>query len=693
VRASEFISIMSDGPAPVRDSPAIVPKPHASSIKDLLKPGVLAAAALAVSRNRQRTCLRRLIQQLSQQRKRLILAPAPPQNEPLLPALASVSSPSCRQQVPATNAAAPQLALTTAMPSTAADLLSARRSIKEARARPDADEWRQVHDAELRRHDTELLTWTYEDPLPADKPLPFTIGYKARTNMFGGLERRKARCAIRGDRMRSGVDFDEMRTASHMPSQGGRRFLLAVAAAEGSAVQSWDVPGAYMRAPADPRYRVTRQQPPNFDGTLAAPGKVCVIRRALPGAPDANALWEHFRDYWLQNWGWTQVLSEPSMFIQEVGPGLYARTEADNDDFLITAPTEAYIDRLARPLEAAWQITKQKLSRWTPIMSKERPTAVATDTLTDDPSSMQRVGLRIERMPDGGLKLSNPKLIVALLSRHGMADCNPTILPHVASATLHSTQDGEPLVDPSAYRVVVGSLRFLADTTHPLIAHPVGVLGRHLVRLALRYMVATKNGMRYLRGNVNTGIVFPRSDVVRIEGHTDSDYANCTDTRFSGVLVTVNGSPVHWSSSHQTTVTHSSTEAENIAADSGARVLVWLAQLADDLRVPLVKRSTTLTIDDKPVATYHNGVVITDERRDLALRVDKKGAIDMAHAHGPTKRTKNLNVRHHYLQQCVARKILFMKQCTTDEQLADCLTKPLGRVKFLQAFQLLQHRD
>jgi hypothetical protein len=233
--------------------------------------------------------------------------------------------------------------------------------------------------------------------------------------------------------MRPGVDFDEW-TASHMPSQSGRRFLQAVAAIEGAAVQSWDIPGAYMRTLADPRYRVTMQQQPNIDGTLAAPGKVCVMRRAMPGVPDANALWERFRDYWLKNWGWTQVLSEPSMFIQEVGPGLCARMEADNDDFLITAPTEDHTDRLARPLEDARQITKQKLSRRTPSQSKERPTTNAADTTTGDPSSLQHVGLRIERMPDGGLNLTNPRLVETLLARHGMADCNPTILPHVASA-------------------------------------------------------------------------------------------------------------------------------------------------------------------------------------------------------------------------------------------------------------------
>jgi hypothetical protein len=208
-------------------------------------------------------------------------------------------------------------------------------------------------------------------------------------------------------------------------------------------------------------------------------------------------------------------------------------------------------------------------------------------------------------------------------------------------------------------------------------------------------MVVTKHVMRCLRGNANTGIVFPRSDGIRIEGHTDSDYVNCTDTRasMSGVLATVNGSPVHWSSSRQKTVTHSSTEAEYIATDAGARVLVWLAQLADDLLVPLVKCSTTLTTDDKPAAAYHIGVVIIDERPDVALHADNKGAIDMAHAHGPTKRSKHLDVRHHYLQQCVARKVLRMRQRTAGAQLADCLTKPRGRVRFLQAFHLLQHRD
>jgi hypothetical protein len=93
-------------------------------------------------------------------------------------------------------------------------------------------------------------------------------------------------------------------------------------------------------------------------------------------------------------------------------------------------------------------------------LSKERSKIKAADTTTGDPSSLQHVGLRNKRMPDGGLNLTNPKLVEPLLAGHGMADSNPTILPHFASATLQSSKDGEPLVDPSAYPAVVDFVAF-----------------------------------------------------------------------------------------------------------------------------------------------------------------------------------------------------------------------------------------
>ena len=92
--------------------------------------------------------------------------------------------------------------------------------------------------------------------------------------------------------MKPGTQFDETRTASHMPSQAARRLLLAAAVSDGHVIQSYDIPGAFMRSPNDPNIRVTMTQPARSDGTFKAPGKICVMRRAMQGDPAANQQWD-----------------------------------------------------------------------------------------------------------------------------------------------------------------------------------------------------------------------------------------------------------------------------------------------------------------------------------------------------------------------------------------------------------------
>lgn len=128
-------------------------------------------------------------------------------------------------------------------------------------ASSDAGEWAKACNAEVARHTDDLNTWTLEEQLAEGRPLPYVMTFRSKTNQYGGLKKHKVRCDIRGDRIRSGLDFDGTITASHMPSQSGRRMLLAAAAAEGYVVESWDVPGLYMNAPNYPRFRATMKQP------------------------------------------------------------------------------------------------------------------------------------------------------------------------------------------------------------------------------------------------------------------------------------------------------------------------------------------------------------------------------------------------------------------------------------------------
>ena len=48
-----------------------------------------------------------------------------------------------------------------------------------------------------------------------------------------------------------------------------------------------------------------------------------------------------------------------------------------------------------------------------------------------------------------------------------MDSANPTCVPCVINADLTARKDDEPVVDNKQYMSDVGSLRFVADTTHP----------------------------------------------------------------------------------------------------------------------------------------------------------------------------------------------------------------------------------
>lgn len=401
----------------------------------------------------------------------------------------------------------------------------------------------------------------------------------------------------------------------------------------------------------------------------------------MPGAPDANAAWERHRDWALTNWGWHRVQAEPAMFVVELPTGV-ARCEADNDDFLFTAPTDADVESLLAPLRKAWSVTVQYLRH--AHDSAQRRTAISKD---DAGASLQHVGITLTRLENGGISMTNNKHIDALLAAHKMRACNPAALPCLPSADLRAFHNGDVPTDQRAYQSLIGSFRFLADSTHPDIAYITAVLGRHLHQPAERHVRHAKHLLRYLQGRRDSGIVFRRQGPLQLAGWSDSDYASDPDTRRSvtGVVCTASDQPVLWSSARQKVVTHSSTEAEYVAANHAARDLVYLVNLARELRVPLVTRPPTLRVDDKPATRYHHGRIVVDERPDIPLMMDNKGAIDIGHARGPTKRTKHLDVKLHYMQDLVTNGVLRLEQVGTAEQRADFLTKLLARGKFTLA--------
>ena len=48
------------------------------------------------------------------------------------------------------------------------------------------------------------------------------------------------------------------------------------------------------------------------------------------------------------------------------------------------------------------------------------------------------------------------------------------------------------------------------------------------------------------------------------------------------------------------------------------------------------------------------------------------------------ERTKHIDTRYHYIRECVSEGVVDVEYVSSDEQLADILTKPLARIRFAE---------
>lgn len=142
-------------------------------------------------------------------------------------------------------------------------------------------------------------------------------------------------------------------------------------------------------------------------------------------------------------------------------------------------------------------------------------------------------------------------------------------------------------------------------------------------------------------------------------GYTDADWAGDAYDRKSttGYLFLSGSTPVTWNSKKQPTVALSSTEAEYMAITEGTKEAVWLRRLFGELKVQNLKKPTT-------------------------IHGDNQGSLNLAHNPVYHGRTKHIEVKHHFIREKIISKEISLEYVPTTEQLADILTKALGKIAF-----------
>lgn len=217
-------------------------------------------------------------------------------------------------------------------------------------------------------------------------------------------------------------------------------------------------------------------------------------------------------------------------------------------------------------------------------------------------------------------------------------------------------EDTSPLLsDTTAYRSLVGALLYIAVCARPDVAACVAILGRKVSAPTEADWVAAKRVVRYLKTTKDWRLKFGSND--GLVGYCDADWAGDVGTRKSttGFVFHYAGGAVSWVSRRQNCVTLSSMESEYVSLSEACQELVWLLSLFKDLGV--------------------------QQSGPVTIREDNQSCIKFVGSERSTRRSKHIETKQHYVKELYEDKVLSLEYCSTDEMVADILTKPLGTIK------------
>ena len=249
-----------------------------------------------------------------------------------------------------------------------------------------------------------------------------------------------------------------------------------------------------------------------------------------------------------------------------------------------------------------------------------------------------------------------------MLEKYGHADCLPVSTPMDPGSTLQRTQsltdEDKEYMSKVPYISAVGSLTYLAQCTRPDIAYAVGTLARYNSNPSPIHWKAVKHLFRYLKGTMDYELVYQPSDEKELfVTYSDANHGACKDTgRSTGAYVVKIGTgAISWSSKLQSVVALSTTEAEYMAAVEAGKEIKWMRSLLGEFGIKVTQPST--------------------------LNIDNQSAISVSKNPEHHGRMKHLDLKYYWLRDIVEAGVITPNHVGTNDMIADCLTKPLVRVK------------
>jgi hypothetical protein len=499
----------------------------------------------------------------------------------------------------------------------------------------DYQEWIDAMDKEMESIEKNK-TWELVKLPIGKKPIGLKWVYKLKRNSDGEVQKHKARLVAKGYVQKHRVDYEEV--FAPVARLDTVRFMLALAANLGWKVHHFDVKSAFLHGDLEEEVYVS--QPEGY----VVKGKeqyVFRLSKALYGLKQAPRAWNVKLDKSLKKLGFSRCLCDQAVYIRGEGMdsvilGIYV------DDLIVTGGNPDSVKNFKNEMMIEFEMTDLGLLSY-------------------------YLGIEVDQKSDY-ITVKQSGYARKVLGQFGMQDCSSIKIPMDPGCKLDEDKGGVP-VDSTEYRKMIGCLRYLLHT-RPDMSYAVGVASRFMEKPTVMHVKAVKQILRYLHGTLELGLVYVQcGNASQLVGYTDSDHGSDTVHRksTSGMAFYLGENLITWNSYKQKTVSLSSCESEFKAATAAAQQALWLRNLFSEV------------LRQKPAAV----TLYVDNNSTIALM---KNAV----FHG---RSKHIEIKYHFIRECIERGGINVKRVGTNEQKADSLTKALPLGKLVVMRHLLGVRD
>ena len=406
--------------------------------------------------------------------------------------------------------------------------------------------------------------------------------------------------------------------------------MLAITAIEQWYITGVDVKTAFLYGKLEEE--IYMRQPEGF----VIPGKehkVYRLLRAIYGLKQASRAWYMELVKSLKLLGFKRLQTDAGIFIFRDERGNFVVVIAYVDDILFAGPNRKLVDSKKKEFMKRWECRD-----------------------LENPKEFLRMRIRRDAKH---IYLDQSAYLGTVLNRFQMMDCRVAKTPMVEG---YKPLPNTGPVDPkrrALFQSIIGSLLYLMLGTRPDIAYAVTKMSQYAANPSQEHVDKALYICRYLRGTMDYSLVLDGPSKEGLQAYSDSDHGADPEKRRSvtGNVVMLANAAVLWTLHAQKTIANSSTEAEYMAVSDCSKQVMWLKHMFKELGMPLSK---------------------------IPIYSDNNGAIFISNNPVQERRMKHIDIKHHYIRQCIEDGDVEVLRVDTNDNIADIFTKPLGAIKFIK---------